>query len=154
MRIRPAVVDDISAIAALYRILFAEMAALQPNIWRPSEMSRSFLLEFIEGERSSILLAEEDGEIAGFAVAQDRDTPPFNCVIQNRYCYLMDMAVAPARRGRGLGRALLGAAESWARGRGLKWLELNVLEENKAAYKLYEQAGLAPAQHLMRKMLP
>ena len=153
MVIRPAVIEDMSAIAALYRVLFAEMAALQPAVWRPSEMPRSFILELITGARSSVLLVEEAGKVAGFAVVQDRDTPQLSCLISNRYCYLMDMVVEPSCRGRGLGRALLRAAERWARERELKWMELNVLEENKGAYNLYEEMGLSPAQHTMRKML-
>ena len=153
MTIRPALLRDIGVIAALYRVLFAEIAALQPELWRPAEMSRSFLAELIVGERSAILLAEEEGQVTGFAVVQDRDTPPLSCVRKNRFCYLMDMVVAPSRRGRGLGRALLESAECWARERNLKWIELNVLEENKGAYRLYERVGLLPAQHTMRKML-
>ena len=150
--IRRAEVSDLSAIAALYRVLFADMAALQPRVWRPSEMSRSFILELIAGQRSSVLVAERGGEIVGFAVVQDRDTPPLGCIIKNRFCFLLDIVVAPALRGQGLGRALVSAAEEWAKERGLAWLELNVLSENIAAIKLYEHMGMGAAQLTMRKM--
>ena len=141
------------AIHALYKILFAEMSALQPAVWRPAEMPRSFIAELVAGARSRILLVEEEGQIAGFAVVQDRDTPPLNCVIPNRFCFLLDIVVQPSQRGRGLGRMLLDAAEKWAAERGLHWIELNVLAENQGAIKLYEQMGMHPAQHTMRKML-
>lgn len=153
MTVRKAILDDISAIAPLYRILFKEMAELQPAFWRPAEMPRTFILELIEGKHSDILVAEEEGVVVGFAVVQDRDTLPFNPIIPNRYAYLMDMVVDPAHRGKGLGSALLAAVDNWAKERGCRWVELNVLEENTAARRLYERAGLSCGQRTMRKML-
>lgn len=152
MDVRTATIMDIDAIAPLYRVLFAEMARLQPGVWRPAEMSRSFLVELIEGERSDILVAVDEAVI-GFAVLQDRDTPGFSCIIPNRYAYLMDMCVAPEHRGKGAGSALLAAAEGWAAKRGAAWLELNVLEENEDAVRLYRRSGLCFSQHTMRKAL-
>lgn len=151
--IRVATIRDVGVIHALYKILFAEMSALQPAVWRPAEMPRGFIGELITGQRSNILLVEEAGEVAGFAVVQDRDTPPLGCVIKNRFCFLLDIVVAPPRRGRGLGRALLKAAEGWAVERNLSWIELNVLYENAGAIKLYRQMGMHCAQQTMRKML-
>jgi ribosomal protein S18 acetylase RimI-like enzyme len=46
-----------------------------------------------------------------------------------------------AQRGRGIGRALLGAAEQWARGSGVRKLELHVLPHNTGAIALYEGFG-------------
>lgn len=152
LSIRLATVADIDAIAPLYRILFREMAALQPSLWRPAEMSRSFLVELIEGSRSDVLLAQWQGEVIGFAVLQDRDTPGFTCIIPGRYLYLMDMVVAPEHRGKGAGSALLAAAEDWGKAHGAQWIELNVLAENENAKRLYERTGLSFAQHTMRKM--
>jgi len=43
--------------------------------------------------------------------------------------------------GRGVGRALLEALESWARARGLHRLELTVDVENRRAIALYEKCG-------------
>ena len=153
IKIRPAGIADLSVISALYRVLMSEMSALQPEIWRPREMSRSFICEMMMGERSKILLAEdEQRHIVGFAVVQDRDTLPLGNT-KKRFCLLLDIVVAPARRGEGIGSALISASERWAVERGLGWIELNVLEENKDAYRLYESLGMTPAQHTMRKML-
>ena len=44
-------------------------------------------------------------------------------------------------RRRGIGRALLDAAERWARERGVRKLELHVFPHNEAAIALYERAG-------------
>jgi GNAT superfamily N-acetyltransferase len=51
------------------------------------------------------------------------------------------LVVAPAGEGRGAGRALMGAGEEWARGRGYRLLTLNVFARNTRALKFYGQLG-------------
>ncbi|MEN0111395.1 MAG: GNAT family N-acetyltransferase [Planctomycetota bacterium] len=58
-----------------------------------------------------------------------------------------DLAVVPAARGRGVGRALLRAAEEEARRRGCCKLTLVVLEHNDPARKLYESEGYRRATY-------
>lgn len=55
-----------------------------------------------------------------------------------------DVAVLAAHRGRGVGRALLQAAEQAARERGCCKLTLEVLSNNHAAIAAYERAGFRP----------
>lgn len=52
-----------------------------------------------------------------------------------------DLAVLAEFRGRGVGRALLSAAEQHARERGCAKLTLEVREDNAGARRLYEQYG-------------
>lgn len=55
-----------------------------------------------------------------------------------------DFAVAPAYRGRGIGRALLAAVEEVARAAGCCKITLEVLAGNAPAQALYAAAGFAP----------
>jgi ribosomal protein S18 acetylase RimI-like enzyme len=55
--------------------------------------------------------------------------------------YLEELYVAPARRGHGLGRALLEAAMDTARSEGAEYMELGTSETDTAARGLYESAG-------------
>jgi ribosomal protein S18 acetylase RimI-like enzyme len=55
--------------------------------------------------------------------------------------YLEELYVAPARRGRGMGRALLNAAMEAAREAGADHIDLNTGETDEAARGLYESAG-------------
>jgi ribosomal protein S18 acetylase RimI-like enzyme len=55
--------------------------------------------------------------------------------------YLEELYVAPARRGEGLGRALLEAAMDAARGEGAVHMDLGTSEDDTAARALYESAG-------------
>jgi GNAT superfamily N-acetyltransferase len=51
------------------------------------------------------------------------------------------LVVSPAGEGRGVGRALMGAGEWWARRRGYPLLTLNVFARNTRALKFYERLG-------------
>jgi ribosomal protein S18 acetylase RimI-like enzyme len=67
--------------------------------------------------------------------------------------FLYDIEVDEPHRGKGYGRALLGAAEEAARSRGVSALELNVFGGNAAAIALYESAGYTVVQQQMRTRL-
>jgi ribosomal protein S18 acetylase RimI-like enzyme len=56
-------------------------------------------------------------------------------------CYVAELYVAPARRGRGLGRALMEAAIGVARARGADHIELGTSEADATARHLYERLG-------------
>ncbi|HZB45487.1 MAG TPA: GNAT family N-acetyltransferase [Pyrinomonadaceae bacterium] len=55
--------------------------------------------------------------------------------------HVSDVVVAPGGEGRGVGRALMAAAEEWARGRGYRLLTLNAFARNTRARRLYERLG-------------
>jgi ribosomal protein S18 acetylase RimI-like enzyme len=62
-------------------------------------------------------------------------------------------AVEPFARGRGVGRALLEAAEAAAREAGLQYVSLMVTEDNDAARALYDRAGFQTERRMMTKRL-
>jgi len=51
------------------------------------------------------------------------------------------LAVDPARRGEGLGRAMMAAAERWLAGRGVWKMQLLVRADNAAVVDFYEHLG-------------
>jgi ribosomal protein S18 acetylase RimI-like enzyme len=58
-------------------------------------------------------------------------------------CYLAELYVTPARRGRGLGRELMETALREARGRGADTMDIGVDEPDLAARRLYESLGFS-----------
>ena len=60
--------------------------------------------------------------------------------------FLYDIHVAPERRGRGVGSAILAALADGARARGLRRIVLHVFEHNSGAIRLYERLGFATAE--------
>ena len=84
-----------------------------------------------------VLLAFDDEKPVGiavcfFGVSTFRARPLVN---------IHDLAVLPAYRGRGVGRALLGAVEDHARSRGCCKLTLEVQDDNTPARTLYQRFG-------------
>jgi ribosomal protein S18 acetylase RimI-like enzyme len=86
-------------------------------------------------------LAEEALEPLGFATVQVRDTPPVPLFVPRRIGTVDSLGVREHARRRGVGRALMTAAEAWVRDRGARDLELTVYEANREAIAFYEALG-------------
>lgn len=88
-----------------------------------------------------IFVADEEGEIAGYATVLARVRSGTLDEGDLEYAYLADLVVRATYRGRGMGRELIAKAETYARGEGAKWLRVCVLAENQGARRLYHTAG-------------
>jgi GNAT superfamily N-acetyltransferase len=102
----------------------------------------------------TILVAECDGDVAGFATVLGRvaftslDDPPGD------YALVSDLVVRAPFRRRGLGQALLREAERLARTLGFaRELRISVLSENHGARELYRAAGFSPYLETLSKRL-
>lgn len=93
------------------------------------------LRQLIEGGDTLVLLAGDGPD--GLAVLR------FRAAIWSTglECYLAELYVTPARRGQGLGRALMEAALHEARMRGADTMDIGVDEPDLAARHLYESLG-------------
>lgn len=87
------------------------------------------------GEDSAIFLAEEATNIEGYLFAMGEG------VRRKRHSVYIALGVAEGQRGRGIGTKLFKALESWAKEKGLRRLELTVMETNTAGLALYKKAG-------------
>ena len=101
----------------------------------------------------SLLVAELDGEIAGFATILTRvpfellDEPP------GTYALVADLVVREALRGRGIGAELLTAAERFARAAGAAELRVAVPSRDRTAALLYRSAGFVAQEETLSKRL-
>jgi GNAT superfamily N-acetyltransferase len=68
--------------------------------------------------------------------------------------YIYDIEVKAERRGEGLGRGLLEAAERWCAEHGVGTLKLHVFAFNTTAIKLYETSGFEVTNLKMAKRIP
>jgi GNAT superfamily N-acetyltransferase len=95
------------------------------------------------------LLADDDAEF--LLAASDGRAAEGVCQLRYRYgvwlaaedCWLEDLFVREAARGRGLGRALVAEAIERARARGCRRMELDVNEANRSALRLYDAFGFS-----------
>lgn len=81
------------------------------------------------------LVAESEGRVAGYVMAWGRDR-----------LHLVNIAVAPEFRGKGLGWKLMAAAEEFGRSIGAGSLYLEVRESNRSARGFYQSLGFVPVR--------
>jgi ribosomal protein S18 acetylase RimI-like enzyme len=86
----------------------------------------------------TVLVAEVDGEVAGFVTILTRVESEEIAEGEIEYGLVSDLVVASKFRRQGLGRKLLEAAESYARVNKVRWLRIGVLAENDSANALYD----------------
>jgi GNAT superfamily N-acetyltransferase len=90
-----------------------------------------------------ILVAEVDGEIAGYVTILTKVTSEELAAGDFEFGLVSDIVVLQKHRKRGLGRELLDAAETYARTCKVKWLRIGALEGNQAARTLYSSMGFS-----------
>jgi GNAT superfamily N-acetyltransferase len=90
---------------------------------------------------TSVLVAEEaPGKTLGYVFTSTRE----DYFTHERHAHVEVLAVEPAAQHQGIGRLLMDAAESWARGRGYRRITLNVFAQNERARQMYERLGYLP----------
>lgn len=111
--------------------------------WRDADKARAFhtreaeavLRALAEGE--TVLVAESEGQVVGFLYLKTEA----DFLTGEAQAYLADVAVREDFEGRGAGRALLEAAEAWARAQGHRVLALEVFAANSRARAFYARMG-------------
>jgi len=101
------------------------------------EVRRRLVPALQEQANALVLLAFEEGVVAGIATCFFG----FSTFAARPLLNVHDLAVLPASRGRGIGRALLVAAEERAHARNCAKLTLEVREDNARARGLYHELG-------------
>jgi len=99
----------------------------------------------------AVVLAAVDAAGRGLGFVHIHATSDF--FTGEKHGHVSDLVVASAAEGRGVGRALMAAAEQWARYRGYRLLSLNVFEENHRARELYTRLGYQPDTTKLVKVL-
>ena len=129
VQLRPATVDDIPALLEFWRT-----SAEDTN--RTGDDTAA-VTELIARDPDALVLAVEAGEggeeIVGSLVAG----------FDGWRCHLYRFAVRPDRRRRGIGQALLDAAEERFRAFGARRADAMVLEDNTLAHRAWSAGGYA-----------
>jgi GNAT superfamily N-acetyltransferase len=135
--IRTATAADVPAIARLIRGL-AEYEKLAHLV----TLDEGRLRQHLFGPRpfAEVLMAEDDGQIVGFALFFHN----YSTFIGEPGIFLEDLFVEPGYRGRGHGKALLVALARLAVERGCRRLDWVVLDWNQPAIQFYRSLGAEP----------
>jgi len=104
--------------------------------WRSAGDERRYLKALRRYPHAAVFVAErDDGALVG-RLSVSRDAHPASSHVAD-----LGLMVASDARRQGVGRALLSSAVEWARGAGVRKLELHVFPWNDAAISLYEAFG-------------
>jgi ribosomal protein S18 acetylase RimI-like enzyme len=95
------------------------------------QFSRRAMRYFAEARRAVSVLAEADGELVGFCIAE----------VDEQVGYVVTLDVAAAWRRRGLARRLMAEVETRVRVAGGLGMALHVFNENAGAMQFYESIG-------------
>ncbi|MFN4275730.1 MAG: GNAT family N-acetyltransferase [Ferrovibrio sp.] len=133
--IRNARTDDSEAIRAIYNDAVVNTTAVFDYEPRSAEAQMAWLQMKAE-QNLPVLVAEENGTVLGYAsYGQFRPWPAFQFTVENA------IYIAPNRRGRGIGRLLLGELIAVARERGRRSMVAGITAENTASLALHEKLG-------------
>jgi ribosomal-protein-alanine N-acetyltransferase len=97
----------------------------------PFRFSRHAMRSFAEAAGAVTVLAEAQGELAGFCIAQ----------LEKQIAYVVTLDVAPGWQRRGLARRLMAELESKAHAAGATAMTLHVFTGNAGAIQFYESIG-------------
>jgi GNAT superfamily N-acetyltransferase len=137
LHLRKASAHDVPLIVRFIREL-AEYEKLSHECVATDELVRRSL--FGERPYAEVVIAEADGEPAGFALFFHN----YSTFLARPGIYLEDLYVRPEMRSRGIGKALLVHLARLAEERGCGRLEWAVLNWNEDAIRFYRSLGAQP----------
>lgn len=137
IQVRRAVPGDAPELVALAEAVGREEGRwiLATESWRSVADERRYLKTVQRHLDAAVFVAEDDGRLVA-RLSLSRDPHP-----ASRHVADLGLMVEAGYRRRGIGRILLEEAEVWARGAGIRKLELHVFPWNEPALRLYESFG-------------
>ena len=101
------------------------------------------------------MIAEDDGRFAGYAAGWvEEDDTLAETPDSNRYGYVFDCYVIPAKRGLGIAGKLLTAVEAHLWTTGVSRIRIGSLATNLAALQAYRRHGFVAYEMILEKRRP
>ncbi|MEK7476117.1 MAG: GNAT family N-acetyltransferase [Candidatus Coatesbacteria bacterium] len=156
MKARQAVRRDVAAINELALEAHAFHVKGVPGVFRmptSGPANLRYWASALKGRNTAVLVAEDDGRLAGYVQVGIRDAMRLPVLKRRRFGYVSNLGVGRRWRRRGVGRLLMQAAHQWLRQRHIREIELNVWSFNRGALRFYERLGYRFLSHRMGKGL-
>ena len=147
IEVRRAEPGDAAAVARVALEAHEVHAAALPAVFQPPSaavVTPAEIARLAARPGHLLLVAVIEGAVVGYAHAEVQESPGTPYKRPSAALHLHAMGVSAAHRGRGAGRALVGAVRSEGAARGLPEVSLDVYAFNTAALTLYEREGFAP----------
>ena len=149
--IRKAEKKDIKRLLELLSQVLEIHADIRPDIFVPgtTKYSSEELEAILENEKTPVFVAEEDGEVAGYAFCAIREPSGKENLVPHRTFFITDLCVDEKKRGRGIGESLFRFVKEEAGRLGCDVVALAVWEGNGPARRFYDRMGMTPRETFM-----
>ena len=136
--------EELEPMVALLRLLFAIEADFRFDAAR----QRRGLGLLLQDDRARVLVARVNGRVVGMCTGQ----VVISTAEGGPALLVEDVVVDPDHRGRGVGSALLAALTDWARGHGVRRLQLLADGTNGPALAFYDRLGWRATALVCRRL--
>jgi shikimate dehydrogenase len=144
VHIRPPTWADIDALIALNAEIQALHHQALPHLFKPAsggEAVKDLFVQLMGGAANTFLVAIADDAVAGYLFCETRERAETALTYASRAVYNHHLGVDAQFRRRGIGRALIAAAQSLATERGIKRIEVDFWSFNDEAREFYAALG-------------
>lgn len=141
--LRQATRDDKTQIVSLLKQISEQHAKMASDKYQVTtdEFSLSYVERCLTSEKSIMLVIEKNNRIVGVAICIIQEINPDGPVKDSLIGNLDTIVVDTNFQGKGFGRQLLSAIESWAKKNGCTRMKLNVAVENTQGIDFYLHRG-------------
>lgn len=137
--------EDSEVLENLYTELEEDAVLYQPEHFvfsKKSQRSKQ-LEEILESENQIMLVAEDAGNVIGFAHVIFAHAKEISCLKPQSNIYLQDLVVTKELRSRGTGTLLLNAVKQYGKEKGADFFRTQVFPQNKDGLRFYERNGFS-----------
>ena len=141
--IRKATTEDLARLEELYRELEEDAVLYQPEyfVFSPQGTRTEQVKEFLDSDTQTMLVAEKDGEVIGFAHLVLIKAKKVPCLKSEISLYLQDLVVTAEYRSQGIGTILMNEAKKYGKENGADFFRTQVFPQNTDGLRFYERNG-------------
>ena len=143
--IRKAATEDLARLEELYRELEEDAVLYQPEhfVFSPKGTRTEQAKEILKSDTQTMLVAEKDGEVIGFAHLVLIKAKKVPCLKSETSLYLQDLVVTSEYRSQGIGTILMNEAKKYGKEKGADFFRTQVFPQNTDGLRFYERNGFS-----------
>ena len=155
MNVRFARDDELDQVNVLRKQVNDLHVAGKPDVFKPGfcDELRDFVHVIRNDPEQDIVVAEQDGDILGFAVLHHIYKPENPFMYERDFLDIDEFCVDEAHRRQGIATAMMAFIREYAQQKGFHRIELNMWEFNQDALAFYEAAGFATYRRYMEMFI-
>ena len=143
--IRKAKEEDFPRLEELYEELEKDAVLYQPEhfVFSPKGTRSEQMKEFLDSDFQVMFVAENDGEVIGFAHLVLIPAKKVPCLKSQTSLYLQDLVVASEFRSQGIGTILMNEAKKYGKENGADFFRTQVFPQNTDGMRFYNRNGFS-----------